>query len=143
LREFDYDRNAARRYGVAMQAFEQLDAYKVCHELALRSYRVAKQLDERDPELAAQLWSAALVASSRIVRGAAFRNRRMFGLCLDRALGALSEVGYHVTTARTLDLLSETTASELESLRGRAVFYTTKLLIGLHRDPEGGTHPPG
>ena len=126
-----------------MQAYEQLDAFRVCHELAQRSYRVAEQLGERDPELAAQLWSAALVASSRIARGAAFRNRRMFGLCLDRTLGALSEVGYHVTVARTLKLMSETTATEIESLRGRAVFYTTKLLMGLHKDPEGGTHTSG
>lgn len=122
-----------------MRAYDQLDAFRVCHELALRVYRVAEQLDERDPGLAAQLWSAALFASGRIARGAGFGSRRMFAFCLDRTLGALSELGYHVTLARTLDLMTEETARELDGLRGRAVFYTTKLLLGLHGDPEGET----
>jgi four helix bundle protein len=114
-----------------MQAYEQLDAFRVCHELTVRAYRAAEQIDERDPELAAQLWSAALIASGRIARGAGFGNRRMFAFCLDRTLGALSEVGYHLNLARALNLVKEETQRELESLRGRAVFYTTKLLTSL------------
>ena len=39
--------------------------------------------------------------------------------------------------ARALELVSEETVREVESLRGRAVFYTTKLLMSLHGDPEG------
>ncbi len=114
-----------------MLAYEQLDAFRVCHELALRAHRAAEQIDERDPELAAQLWTAALIASGRIARGAGFGSRRMLALCLDRSLGALAEVGYHLKMARALDLMTEETERELESLRGRAVFYTTKLLSGL------------
>jgi hypothetical protein len=55
----------------------------------------------------------------------------MFAMCLDRTLAALAEVGYHLNVARTLDLLTEGTQQDLESLRGRAVFYTTKLLTTL------------
>jgi hypothetical protein len=40
--------------------------------------------------------------------------------------------------ARVLDLVTEETERELESLRGRAVFYTTKLLTGLLEGTEGG-----
>jgi four helix bundle protein len=127
-------------------AYEQLDAFRVCHELALRTYRVAEQLDERDPALAAELWSAALFASGRIARGAGFGSRRMFAFCLDRTLGALSELGYYLTMARTLDLVTEETVRELEGLRGRAVFYTTKLILSLTADPgagsEGKESPP-
>jgi four helix bundle protein len=122
-------------------AYEQLDAFKVCHDLALRTYRVAEQLNERDPELAAQLWSAALFASGRIARGAGFGSRRMFAFCLDRTLGALSELGYHLTMARTLNLVTEDTERELEGLRGRAVFYTTKLIMSLVDVPERGANP--
>ncbi len=125
-----------------MPAYEELDAFKVCHELAIRTYRCAEQLDERDPELAAQLWSAALFASGRIARGAGFGSRRMFAFCLDRTLAALSELGYHLQMARTLDLVTEETVRQLKSLRGRAVFYTTKLLMSLIEDPGAGRLPP-
>ena len=124
-----------------MPAYEELDAFKVCNELAIRTYRCAEQLDERDPELAAQLWSAALSASGRIARGAGFASRRMFAFCLDRTLAGLSELGYHLQMARTLDLVTEETVRELESLRGRAVFYTTKLLSSLVEDPGAGRLP--
>ena len=125
-----------------MRAYEQLDAFRVCHDLALRTYHVAEKLDERDPELAAQLWCAALIASSRIARGAGCGSRRMFAQCLDRTLAGLSEVGYHLKMARALDLVTEETERELEGLRGRAVFYTTKLLLGLECDPGNGGEPP-
>jgi len=133
---YEWRENAAARtvvhsYVGRMPAYEQLDAFRVCHELALRVYRTAEQIDKRDPELAVQLWSAALIASARIARGVGFRNRRMFAMCLDRTLAALAEVGYHLNVARTLDLLTEGTQQDLESLRGRAVFYTTKLLTTL------------
>ena len=71
------------------------------------------------------------MASGRIARGAGFGNRRMFAFCLDRTLGALSELGYHLNMAQTLNVLPEETVRELESLRGRAVFYTTKLILSL------------
>jgi len=122
------------RYG--MQAYEQLDAFRVCHELALRIYRAAEQIEKRDPELAAQLWSAALIAAGRIARGSGTGNKRMFALCLDRTLGALAEIGHDLKMARIMDLTPEETERELESLRGRAVFYTTKLLTGLWDEPE-------
>lgn len=59
----------------------------------------------------------------------------MFVMSLDRTLGALAEVGYHLNIARTLDLVTEGTQQELESLRGRAVFYTAKLLTTLSEQP--------
>lgn len=125
-----------------MTSYDQLDAFKACHELAIRAYRIAEGLDERDPELAAALWGAALHASGRIARGAGFRNRRMFAFCLDRTLAALSEVGYDLTMARGLDLLTEEVCRELESLRGRAVFYTTKLILALTGNPGGEQEVP-
>ncbi len=114
-----------------MHPYEQLDAFRVCHDLTLRTHAVLKRIEEADPELSAQLWSAALIASSRIARGAGMGSRRMFAACLDRTLGALAELGYHLRMARALDLVTEKAEVELEGLRGRAVFYSTKLLTSL------------
>lgn len=124
---------------VCFVRYEHLDAFKVCHELTLRVHDVVQSLEERDPELAAQLWLAALWATGRIARGAGFRSRRMFALCLNRTLGALSEMGYHLNLALTMSLVSEQTHRSLESVRGRAVFYTIKLLTSLQTEPDSGT----
>ena len=122
-----------------MKAYEQLDAFRICHELTMNTHCVLKAIEERDPELAAQLWSAVLVATSRIVRGSAMSNPRLSVACLERTLGALSEVGYHLQVARTLDLVSEKQEQELEGLRGRAAFYSSKLLMSLMDGTEGAS----
>lgn len=64
-------------------------------------------------------------------------NRRMFVACVDRTLGALSEFGYHLTMARAMDLVTDQEENELEGLRGRAVFYSSKLILSLIDGTEG------
>jgi four helix bundle protein len=115
----------------SMQPFEELDAYRACHQLTLGMHRVVEKLEERDPELAAQLWLAALFATGRIARAAAFSTPRWVAMYLERTLGALSEMAYHLNLAHTLSLVSDEDHRELESLRGRAVFYTMKQLTTL------------
>src|SRR3989449_10552372 len=73
-------------------------------------HRLAEKLEERDATLSGHLWAAALCASSRIARGSAFRNRRMFAACVDRTLSALSEISYYLDMGR-----SEEHTSELQS----------------------------
>lgn len=125
-----------------MPRYDQLDAFKACEQLTLAVHRTVEQIQERDSELAGELWLAALIASSRIARGVGFGNRRMFATALDRSLGALSEIGYHLNLARVMDLVSQETHAQLEALRGRATFYTTKLLFSLQVDPGTGSEPP-
>ncbi len=118
-----------------MPHFEQVDAFKVCHELTLALHQTAERLDARDPELAAQLWCAALFASGRIARGVGMGNRRMFAMCLERSLGALSEIDSLPRTARRLDVITADLHDDLESRRGRASCYVTKLLSSLREPP--------
>jgi four helix bundle protein len=125
-----------------MSTFEDLDAFKACHQLTLAVHRITETLETRDAELAGQLWTASLVASSRIARGSGFRHRRMFALCVDRTLAALAEISYHLEMARTMDLITEEDHRELESLGGRAVFYSMKLAMSLEPDPAAGAEPP-
>jgi four helix bundle protein len=125
-----------------MSSYEDLDAFKACHQLTMAAHRVSEKVEERDVELAGQLWAAALIASSRIARGSGFRHRRMFAVCVDRTLGALSEISYHLEMGRTLGLISKADHRELESLGGRALFYVMKLAMSLGPDPTGGSAPP-
>ncbi|HWC75246.1 MAG TPA: four helix bundle protein [Gemmatimonadales bacterium] len=118
-----------------MPSYEDLDAFKACHQLTLAVHKVTEGLDEKDPELSAQLWGAALIAPSRIARGSAFRNRKMFWVCVDRSVAALYEIEYHLKMGYTMGLISKEDHQNLESLRGRAVFYTMKLVMDLIAPP--------
>ncbi len=118
-----------------MASYEDLDAFKACHQLALAVHTLTEGLDEIDPELSAQLWGAALIAPSRIARGSAFRNRKMFWACVDRSLAALYEIEYHLKMGYTMGLISQEEHHHLESLRGRAVFYSVKLVMDLIAPP--------
>jgi four helix bundle protein len=114
-----------------MLAFEDLDAYKACQELTLAVHQVAQAFEEKDHELSAELWSAALVAPSRIARGSGFRNRKMFWAAADRSYAALSEITYYLNLADGFGLITPEDHHRLESLRGRAAFYTLKLVLEL------------
>jgi four helix bundle protein len=116
--------------------YDDLDAFRICHELTLQVHAVVKRIDEQDPDLAGELWLAALRAPSRIARGAGCGNRRMFAQCLNRALGALAEMGYHLDLAQPMGLVSDEERRTLEGLRGRAIFYTLKLLTVQQTEPD-------
>src|SRR2546427_11695798 len=85
---------ASPTYRWRVSAYEDLDAFKACHQLTLAVHRLAGKLEERDATLSGHLWAGALCTSSRIARGAAVRDRRMFAACGGRTLSALSEVSY-------------------------------------------------
>ena len=118
-------------YRWRVSAYEDLDAFKACHQLTLAVHRLAEKLEERDATLSGHLWAAALCASSRIARGSAFRNRRMFAACVDRTLSALSEISYYLDMGYAMGLISKEDHQEIESLGGRASFYSMKLVMSL------------
>src|SRR5207247_966385 len=118
-------------YPWRVSAYEDLDAFKACHQLTLAVHRLAEKLEERDATLSGHLWAAALCASSRIARGSAFRNRRMFAACVDRTLSALSEISYYLDMGYAMGLISKEDRQEIESLGGRALFYSMKLVMSL------------
>ena len=125
-----------------MSAYQELDAFKACHQLTLAVHRLAEKLEERDATLAGHLWAAGLCASSRIARGSGFRNRRMFAACVDRTLAALSEIAYYLEMGYAMGLISKEERQELESLSGRALFYSMKLVLSLAGGSPNETEPP-
>src|SRR2546429_3691185 len=98
---------ASPTYRWRVSAYEDLDAFKACHQLTLAVHRLAEKLEKRDATLGGHLWAAALCASSRIARGSGFRNRRMFAACGGRPLPALSEISYLPDHANAMGLISK------------------------------------
>ncbi|PYO95306.1 MAG: hypothetical protein DMD60_13335 [Gemmatimonadetes bacterium] len=125
-----------------MSAYEDLDAFKARHQLTLAVHRVAEKLEERDATLGEHLWAAAVCASSRIARGSGFRNRRMFAACVDRTLAALSEISCYLEVGYAMGLISQEDRQELESLSGRALFDSMKLVMSLAGGSPNETGPP-
>src|SRR5437016_11074614 len=129
-------------YRCAVSPYEELDAFKACHQLTLAVHRVVETLEERDAALAEQLWAAALCASSRVARGSGFRNRRMFAACVDRTLAALAEISFYLEIGCAMDLISKAYRQELESLGGRALLYSMQLVTSLAGGSPSETGPP-
>src|SRR5439155_1402621 len=99
--------------------------------VTLGVHRLAEKLEERDATLSGHLWASALCMSSRIARASAFPNRRMFASCVDRTLSALSEISYYLDMGYAMGLISKEDHQEIESLGGRALFYSMKLVMSL------------
>src|SRR5205809_6862233 len=120
-------------YRWRVSAYEDLDAFKACHQLTLAVHRLVEKLEERDATLSGHLWAAALCASSRIARGSAFRNRRLFAACVDRTLSALSEISYYLDMGHAMGLISTQDHQDIESPGGRALVHSINLLTALAR----------
>jgi len=53
----------------------------------------------------------------------------MFAASVDRTLAALSEIAYYLEMGYAMCLISKEERQELESLSGRALFYSMKLVL--------------
>lgn len=121
-----------------MQAYEKLDAWKVCHELTLGVYEATKAMLDTEPEIAHQLRLAALLAPAKLARGTGTGNRLMFRECAGMSAGHLSEVSYYLNIAHVMGSLSDGTHQRLDALRGRALFYLWKHLSAKPPTPDAG-----
>jgi four helix bundle protein len=119
----------------SMMAYEKLDAWKVSHELALAIYRSTDAPGtSKAQNLIHQLRDTAILAPAKLAH-ASVRRRSDKIQYIDLALGLLSELSYNLRMARELRLLSHHRWVELHALRGRAVFYTQKLLFSVLSGP--------
>ena len=122
-----------------MMPYEKLDAWKLCHELVLEVWRATDKWTGADAEsLRDEIRSVALLAPARLANGAGRRLQKPFQRMVDLALGYLAELGYLLEQAEQVGLLTPGRRRGLDGLRGRAVFYTTKLFTSLASNPETG-----
>ncbi len=116
--------------------YEDLDAWKACHALVLATHSSLKQRTQEDHDLLDRLCYTALRSAAKLAFGAGTHNRTMLLHSAERAAGYLSEFAYLTGMIRVMGLLSPTTCTELDALRGRAAFYTLRLLTSLVAPPE-------
>ena len=113
-----------------MQPYEQLDAWKTSHALALAIYRTTKTwpVEERYG-LTAQIRKAGFSVPANIVEGRAKLGSKEFRRYLDISWGSLAEVEYTLHLARDLGYLPAASYDELKGLCRTAA----KPLFGLLR----------
>jgi four helix bundle protein len=111
-----------------MMPYERFEAWRLCHELALVTYRVTETFPKRETYgLAAQARSAAFSAAANIAEGSAKRGRREFRRYLDMSLGSLAELSYVFRLATDLGFVASEEANGLFKARERAAVMTWKL----------------
>jgi len=122
-----------------MVAYEKLDAWKAAHELGLVVWQMTERWSGAEGAwFRDELRTVALTAPLRIVHGAGRLRNSAFQRYVDMALGYLMELHYLFRRAEALGLLSTRQRRELDGLRGRAVFYTTRLFVSLASTPDEG-----
>jgi four helix bundle protein len=104
-----------------MAPYERLEAWQLCHRLALSVYRATAAFPRSELYgLASQARRAAISAAANIVEGSTRRGKREFRRFLDISLGSLAELGYVLRLCRELGLLEEATSAELADLHTTA-----------------------
>jgi four helix bundle protein len=114
--------------------YERFAAWKECHALAIRIYRVTLGFPKHELYgLTSQIRRAAFSAAVNIVEGSSRRGSAEFRRFLDISLGSLSEVGYILRFARELELLNSSEWKELDDQQQRARYLTWKLYDSIAR----------
>lgn len=119
-----------------MHPYENLEAWKCCHELALAVYDATRSFPpEERYGLVSQARRAAFSVPAAIAEGGAKRGSREFRRYLDVALGSLSELSYTLLLSRDLELISKGEWERLDALQTKA----GRLTWGLYKwASEGG-----
>lgn len=113
-----------------MLAYEKLDCWKVCHELVLATYRVTGHVLHYDEDdVLRRLRRCAVRAASSLAFGAGAGDEGRLHTAAIRTLMWLSEYSYVLRLVKFWHLLKESECANLDALRGRGAFYTTRLRL--------------
>ena len=115
-------------YALQMTSYEKLDAWKLCHDLALSVYDVTEGFPADEWfGLTGQIRRASLSAPTNIAEGASLFGRREFARHLNISIGSLGEVSYLLRFCKDADLIGSVEFAELNELRERASIVTRRL----------------
>ena len=117
-----------------MKSVEELDVFKLAHELTLKVYKVTVKFPkEENFNLVSQMRRAASSVGMNLVEGSMRLNFRVFRQFVGIARGSAAEVSYQLLLARDLGYLENEIYSELRSSYDRVGKMLTRLAQSLGR----------
>ena len=117
-----------------MKSVEELDVFKLAHELTLKVYKVTVKFPkEENFNLVSQMRRAASSVGMNLVEGSMRLNSREFRQFVGIARGSAAEVSYQLRLARDLGYLQNDIYLDLRSSYERVGQMLTRLAQSLGR----------
>jgi four helix bundle protein len=117
-----------------MNSVEELDVFKLAHELALKVYSVTKNFPKEETySLVDQTRRVAASVGANLFEGAMRLGSKEYRQFAGIARGSAGEVCYHLLLARDLKYISEDTYQELRSGYDRVTQMLFRLSQSLNR----------
>jgi four helix bundle protein len=111
-----------------MNSVEDLDVFKLAHQLALKVYSVTKTFPREELfSLAGQLRRAASSVGMNLMEGALRLGSKEYRQFVGVARGSAGEVCYQLLLAKDLNYISNETYQELRSRYDRVIQMLTRL----------------
>ena len=120
-----------------MKSVEELDVFKLAHELTLKVYGLSGKFPKEESfGLVAQMRRAASSVGMNLVEGSMRLNSREFRHFVGIARGSAAEVNYQLLLAKDLGYISKPVYKELRSGYERVGQMLTRLSQSLdHEEP--------
>jgi four helix bundle protein len=115
-----------------MKSVEQLDVFKLAHELTLSVYKITFKFPQEETfALASQMRRAASSVGMNLVEGSMRLNKRDFRRFVGIARGSAAEVSYQLLLAKDLGYISKEVFEALRSDYDRVGQMLTRLAQSL------------
>jgi four helix bundle protein len=119
-----------------MTSLEDLDVFKLAHQLALKTYTVTKAFPKEELfSLGDQTRRAAGSVGMNLMEGAMRLGSKEYRQFVGIARGSAGEVCYQLLLARDLNYISDETYNELRTGYDRVIQMLTRLSESLQKDP--------
>lgn len=110
----------------ARRRVEDLEVFKLAHDLALSVFRASESFEDAAPTLVSDLRRAATAVPASLAEGAGRPTRAEYQSFVATAQGAASAVGYYLLLARDLGHLAEADCQHLREGYGRAGYMLSR-----------------
>lgn len=119
-----------------MNSVEDLDVFKLAHQLALRTYSVTKEFPREELfSLGNQVRRAAGSICMNLMEGAMRLGSREYRQFVGIARGSAGEICYQLLLARDLNYISRETYQELRTGYDRVIQMLLRLSQSLAKNP--------